>query len=442
MTSLTYNIQGVGVVSVAPDSTSEAVSNAYLAQIQVFADLYNQRLQNPTQNFTIQDYDQAQQAYQALVALSQNGLVVAGQSSPNTLTFQMAENQSLLFKTFDVNGLGAMFSGTNSTATDAQKIAALQGWWDLAPAGLANTINGALTAGADWESLQAMIELEYVQEGNNQISSALGGLQSALTATDSAVQFLTQLQNLYNDVTPGTAASISTNLGGLQSIAVQTSTVVLIALGPLTQRINITITISTNAPYTGDTFVHQFIQSGDGVFSGPITVTANVSDANKATFTSMIGQLSQLITSVMQTAGFDAQDIAGVLANPGGTNAYVPSASPASITANYSGSLSQELALVYNDMKNNAGGSLQTYIIDSQMPVTNPTTGLPETSPNAGNFGRNLSTAEVAAQSINTQQQQEVQQELYVFQEFYQSASGVLTSLTQIIQNMAQAAGQ
>ena len=135
----------------------------------------------------------------------------------------MAENLSLLFKTFDVNGLGSLFAGGDSGYfLDTAKVQALQGWWDLAPAGLANTINGALTAGASWESIQAMIELQYVQEGNNQISSTLGTLQSALNATDSAVQFLTKLQNLYNDVTPATAATISTNIGTYQFYQITT----------------------------------------------------------------------------------------------------------------------------------------------------------------------------------------------------------------------------
>ncbi len=442
MTSLTYNIPGVGVVPVAVDTTTQAVSNAYLAEIQVFATLYNQRLNNPTQAFTIADYNSAKTAYQTLISLSENGLTVAGQSTPSLINFQMAENLSLLLKTFDVNGLGSLLAGGDAGATDTTKIQALQGWWDLAPAGLSNTINGALTAGASWESIQAMIELQYVQEGNNQISSTLGSLQSALNATDSAVQFLTQLQNLYNDVTPATAATISTNIGAEQFYQIQTSTVTYIALGPATHIVNVTITVYAYTNYTGQTFVKQFISTGDTAFSAPITVTANPSSSDQTTFANMVStQLPNLITSVMQAAGYVQGDISAVLANPA---TAVPTLSDAAtnsqIDENWTGSLGQELVQVYSDMK--SAGDLANYIIDNQTSAPNPTTGVPQVNAKAGDYGRHLSTAEVAAQSINTQQQQQVQQELYVFQEFYQSASGVLTSLTQIIQNMAQAAGQ
>ena len=78
--SLTFNIPGIGVVPVAVDTTAQAVSNAYLTYIQVFATLYNQRLKNPTQAFTIADYNSAKTAYQSLISLAENGYAVAGQS--------------------------------------------------------------------------------------------------------------------------------------------------------------------------------------------------------------------------------------------------------------------------------------------------------------------------------------------------------------------------
>jgi|GEM_PF-3362351 len=455
---VSYTIDGVNngsPVKVAVDTTSQAVSQAYLNAISVFATLYNEALQaSPnTYQFTSTDYANALAAYQSLVNLAQSGVMNTTNSTTNYINFGMAENLQLLMKTFETasdssgNSLMSYFQG-GATSSDGA-LQALQSWFSLAPAGLANVLNGALTAGQNWQSIQAMIELQFVQAGNNQISSALGQLQSALTATDSAVNFLTQLQNLYNDVTPASAVTVATGsfttVASLVTVSTLTvgyyDTVVYINGTPATiptygtfyTLVNQTVYVQTY-PYTptGATFVQAFIKSGDSSYSSPITVTANPSDADIATFNKMLNTtLPNLITQVMQAAGYSAADISAVLANPG---TAVPTSSGTALNESWDGSLGQLLSQVYSDMK--SAGTLTKYIIDNQAVVNG---SVPNT---AGDFGRNLAAAEVAAQSLNTTQQQQVQQQLYLFQQFYQSASGVLTALSQIIQNMAQASGQ
>lgn len=56
----------------------------------------------------------------------------------------------------------------------------------------------------------------------------------------------------------------------------------------------------------------------------------------------------------------------------------------------------------------------------------------------AGLYQQNITTAIAAGQSINTSQQEKVRNFLYIFQEYYKSASAVLQQLTQIIQRMGQ----
>jgi len=56
----------------------------------------------------------------------------------------------------------------------------------------------------------------------------------------------------------------------------------------------------------------------------------------------------------------------------------------------------------------------------------------------AGLYQQNITNAVTAGQSVNTSQQDKVRNFLYIFQEYYKSASAVLQQLTQIIQRMGQ----
>lgn len=55
-----------------------------------------------------------------------------------------------------------------------------------------------------------------------------------------------------------------------------------------------------------------------------------------------------------------------------------------------------------------------------------------------GIFQQNITTAITAGQSLNDTQKEAVRRYLYVFEEYYKSASAILTAITQIIQKMAQ----
>lgn len=389
MTSLAIpGVNGDKPLPFEVDTTSEYIGNLFTQYIDVFAEVYNKPLGTPATSTTAAvpaaaltdtDYQDLQEAYQQLVLLAQ-GIQLPGESNVQRLNFQMAVSLDTLFKTLSVNGLDTLFQGAGASLTPAQQVAALQQWWNLAPAGLGNSIQSALTAGQSWQSIQAMIELDFVKQGNDLISSQLSGLQTQLNNTQTAVQLLTQLQNLYNEVTPANPGTFATPSG------------------------------------TGDTFVRNYISegtNGSGSFTGfnnPIQVQSTATTTDQTTFTGLQQQIQSLITSTLAAAGYTATD------------------------PQYQGSLAQQLQTVLNDT--NQATNLNSYIVDSQGATTQ--SGVQA----SGQYGRDLANAEVAAQSINTQQQQQVNQALYVFEEFYQSAAGMLTSITQIIQNMAQAAGQ
>lgn len=55
-----------------------------------------------------------------------------------------------------------------------------------------------------------------------------------------------------------------------------------------------------------------------------------------------------------------------------------------------------------------------------------------------GNVQQNITFAITAAQSLNDTQKEKVQQFLFVFEEYYKSASAILSAITQMIEKMAQ----
>lgn len=93
--------------------------------------------------------------------------------------------------------------------------------------------------------------------------------------------------------------------------------------------------------------------------------------------------------------------------------------------------LLSDLSTVYNSMPTGTGSTLNTAIIswlkDNYGSSNN----------RAGAIQTDISQAINSAQSLNTTQQEKVKRYLFVFEEFYKSASAVLTAINQIITHMA-----
>jgi hypothetical protein len=60
----------------------------------------------------------------------------------------------------------------------------------------------------------------------------------------------------------------------------------------------------------------------------------------------------------------------------------------------------------------------------------------------SGSIQTKINNAMTAGQNLNTQQTQTTRQYLFLFEQFYQSASSVLATITQLITSMAKAAGR
>lgn len=152
------------------------------------------------------------EAVQNLKAAAANGIDSATglPVSPGTpptgkvyyLTQQMANSLDQLIRSleaahFDTQGFTSLFT--------PQGINALNQWVDLGNVGLSTILLNMENGVALNRSLQSLLELDYVRTGNDVIGANLQSLHDALTLTNQAMQYLTDVQNLKNQLTPTTS---------------------------------------------------------------------------------------------------------------------------------------------------------------------------------------------------------------------------------------------
>lgn len=416
---ITTSIAGISTpVDVDSEYTSTAVGNAYqdaITQIgNVFTAIGVSTAANPTNLVapTGADADTINNAINALLSLAQNGIAnpngnaiqVPDPNNPGQtiteyvsfLTLDMGQSTDLLVKSLQAVGFFSAYQTYQTTQDPTAVINALEQWKDLSDAGLSTIMENAVDAVSANRSLQAMVELDYVSAGNDQINSQLSSLNEALTATQDSLNLLQQIQDLKNDIN-----IVPINPSSSQSF------VAFVSGNPAAG-------LSDNEFSSIDAYSSAYKSVADSLFNNPLTVTGDAnpntpipaggtgvsfSSAQLASYANFPGQLTQLIGQLQQL-------------------------SPSSV--NDPSSLASELQLVLNDMQ---GKSLEQWLNDNLDSAT---------ATNSGAIQQHITDAITAGTSLNDTQKQTAQQQLYVFEEFYKSASDVLTAISQIIVSMAQ----
>jgi hypothetical protein len=255
-----------------------------------------------------------------------------------------------------------------------------------------NAVSGVTDPEATGHTEQALVELIYIKEANDLIGSAMGNLDSALNASQSVLNILQGLQSLHNSI------SVKTNSTFPFSFSTGHS-----KLGP---------DGATGAGLTISQFTSSYNAAASAYFGkgiDPQFVFANASDPAFKTFA---GQLNSLKIKL--------QDEIHVIST----------LTPASQQG--AGSLYQNLKTVLNELPKDPlnFASTEKWALDNQ--THSGAANL------AGDIQNDLTTAITSAQSLNDTQKENVRRFLFIFQEYYQSASAVLTSINQIIEQMAQ----
>lgn len=401
------------------DYTHPKVADLYVQQIETIYEVYT-RAQSASNNNTITqaDADAVRNALQALVNLAQNGVVVAGTdpasytgiSKTYFLTKDMATNLDLLVRSFAAAGATTPLV----SITDAQ----LEKWKDLSIVSTAirDILNAAVNAIPGNRSLQSLIELEYVAAGNDLINDKLSGLEQALTVTKGILNTLNNLQDLRNrliiknppgfDFRVGFAGSGTDGRDDFE--AHYRSLASAYFNQPIVPKLSSSLVI-----YDANMNVLGITTHGTSTFLQLLTL--------KRSLQALIPQLSALATSQIladQNSLYNRvktilNDFNTTFGTVGGGGVLTPATSLFSTTDQIT--------------------ALKNFLIDNNDPFGNLIAGR-----EAGASQANLTLAITAAENLNDEQKESVRQFLYVFEEYYKSASSILQRLSQIIEKMGQ----
>lgn len=406
-----------GQVWTEGDYTSGAVQNAYASNIQTLYNLFN--TPSPA-NFTGtgvgQDGYNAQQAFANLKQLALNGILDSGPNSNNTgktyfLTNQMATSLDLLVRSFNAVGV------TDPTAAGSITAADLQKWKDLSlvSTGIQDTFSAALAAVPANTSLQALIELDYVATGNTLINEQLSSLNSALTTTSNVLTSLTNVQNIFNRMIVQPPSNFNFNF--TPTVTANGTTDYQTAYGKVASTI-------FNKPIGILVSSTLILYNTHGVPSN-LNLPQGLSIFNEllAIKTSLINFLSGLASAVGPTGVNDPNSI---------YNAVKKMIHSFSVSFGFSAGGTSFVAANASMSDTDKAKSIFRFLED------NNNTQFAVTGRTAGDTQQALTTAITAAQGLNDTQKENVRQFLFVFEEFYKSASAMLQSITQIIQKMAQ----
>lgn len=426
LTLLPVNVDGTNYVA-NPEYTSGAVGNDYENSLAPFVNLLNLTGNTP-QDFinAITSGNLAQQFQNALYGgvinvngtptqvtgllnLLKNGIVDPSTGQKNYMTVEMANALDQLLRT--LNAAGITLNGSQITATQVEQFRNLA----VSSGVVANMVQTAInTSTVDNRSLQALTELVYVQTGNDILSTQLASLQQALSATSNSLSILNSLQNLHNNLTVTPRSSFQTLFASTWAL-------------------------------TGDNFINgsggtlSFAQAMT-IYTRPIspTLLTPITDQQAVQFQQLINQLRLDISA---------------LANPNVT--------PLSAQSNPQ-SLLGAMRVVYNDILTaisttpsvlkvmSTDGvhviSITQLTADEQFKIAMSRWTLDSysTVPSGGSLGsqgqiqNDLTTAITAGQSLNDTQKENVRNYLYIFEEYYKSASTILNQITQIITKMAE----
>lgn len=232
---------------------------------------------------------------------------------------------------------------------------------------------------ASAHTLQAFIELIYVKTANNTLVAQMASLETALGTTKGAMDTLTRLQNLHN-------LAVVKSKGTFPSTA-----------------------------FGSGATISSYKNAASAFFGSPISIS--VSFAAVSGFAGFQTQMQAIKTQL-------TSEIAALSAT-----------TPLISGREDSNSLLAKLRIVLKNINDtNAATTLSgatAWVTDNYNKAA--TAGVVS----AGLIQQNITNAITAGQSLNTTQTESVRNFLYLFEEYYKSASAVLQAISQIIQKMA-----
>lgn len=305
-------------------------------------------------------------------------------------------------------------TGTPTVLTDAD-VAAM--------AGTVTKTSGILGyADNSTHSVNALVELVYVRIGNEVMAQALSKLEGALSATQRSLDALTGLQGLQNMIDVKGQSAIPFKFSA------SNQTVTVTALSG-TNTVTNTMTVHDAASYMSayNVVANNYYKPIDPFFSvtmpGRLSAVAiNVTSSSQMTALQRSAYLfykNQLISSKARLSGLISALTPLTPALPGG------GADPTTLLA--------KLKIVYGHLPSTSRfSSVRAWILDGYTSHNSTATA------NQGIYQQEITNAIVAGESLNSSQNAAVRRYMFIFEQYYQSATSIISSLNQLMSNIAR----
>lgn len=446
------------------ERTHRAVADEYYQNINIIYEIYNRSglAVGVEGRITQGDADAVQAALSNLRDLAINGrnensvenLAIDPIMKRYFLTQEMASNLDLLMRSFQAVGAPEPWTAL----TDVQ----LEKWKDLSVVStvIPDILRSSLNAVVGNRSIQSLIELEYVRTGNELIEEKLSDLEEALSTTKRVLDLLARLQDIRNRVVIKEPAPFDTRIWqdplSITGVDASDSIRITSTTGGGIGGVSTATIVATGLEFMGDSdagmhaadYAAYYNQQAGDYFNRPVNpilsstyITSDPDDVDPLTAQGM--SLIYEVLHMKQSLVLLLQPLSAL----GGTDPTVLTDTNSlynrvkAIVTNFSAMLTVELdgdelgafTLQSTDPRR-ASIALRRFLYDGNTTDSD----LKVDGMGVGDAQQNVTSGITAAQGLNDQQKEEVRRYLFVFEEFYKSASAILQRITQILEKMAQ----
>jgi len=258
-------------------------------------------------------------------------------------------------------------------------------------------------------SLQEVLMTDYISRGNELIFNEMRGLRDAINQNQMALAYLNSLQDLMNQKDP---EKFVLNLAALSTNDPQTLVGNQTTSGPYDtyESGNFQPDLKAVAYFQTNTDVEAFCKNPDGTFKKELFVQAFSDKLSGGDPVSYTFSITQIITNL--------------------TNLITSLKTATASKLDESSNLVQSLQKIADDMK-----SISTTT------STDVATWVQDMTENS-DFQTHLNNAITSSQSFNDTQRENLRSVMFVFEEFYKSATSLLSRITQLIEKMASLIGK
>lgn len=378
---------GEARISRTSEYISGVVLKEYLDNLNIVNTILDKRPPLSNSELVDSDVNNFITAVNALTRLLKEGVTDLS-SSPNGqgyLDADLAARLGVVLQTLKVMGFDGNTELPTGAAATEILVNKIRDWQDLADVGVKTTLIAALNLNDKYptRSLQSMIELEYVKQGNDIIFDKLGGLEQALRSTQDILESLAVIQGISNQIKAPAPLEFFLPPGDQSSDL--------------------------------DTYTARYKEAASAYFK-QLPSLPNPSDTAAYDLLKAKAELSSKLTKLEEETGH--------LRTSANTLAFFVSKVIKDISTAFEN-------VPFNDLS--LKNAVSKWILDGNEHKL----GVAGSS-QAGNIQDNIAQSIKAAQSLNDTQKENVRRYMFIFEEFYKSSSIVLQKINQIIEKLAQ----